>query len=450
MQIDVILDTRARASELAELGRLAERHGIGACGSRASTTRGIPSPTCRCSRRQPRRCSSGPIAVNPFDTHPLKIAAAFLTLNELARGRARIVIGGGGEALQALGLAPLRRVRAVRECVQIIKAARTGQPVNFEGEIYKVRNCRFGWVECATATGLRRCGPAADAAHGGCRRRRHHDERRAARARRGRHRHAGCGAVAAHGKTRPAFWTSVFTAWHVYDDEAEARREAKRWLLLRGIFRPWLLAEFLEPADVDLVMRSRRHSPGHSCRAATSSRACPIACSTRWWTTSRCAERRRKLDGVDRRSCAHSREAGLGGVALRLYANPAESIRLIGEHVMPASGARSRELPRLARRRSFAVASPAISSCSRAVAPLTTRVGLVALRVLRMTSARTDQFLQPAQGVVAILLLAAMLLRLDDDHAVVGEAPVAQREDALLESVGERRGADVEAQVDRR
>ena len=32
----------------------------------------------------------------------------------------------------------------------------------------------------------------------------------------------------------------------------------------------------------------------------------------------------------------HLRDAGLGGVALRLYANPADCIRLIGERVLPA------------------------------------------------------------------------------------------------------------------
>jgi hypothetical protein len=32
----------------------------------------------------------------------------------------------------------------------------------------------------------------------------------------------------------------------------------------------------------------------------------------------------------------HLKAAGLGGVALRLYADPAASIRLIGERVMPA------------------------------------------------------------------------------------------------------------------
>ena len=49
------------------------------------------------------RIGLGAIAVNPYDTHPVRIATGLLTLNEYAQGRARIVVGGGGEALQALG-----------------------------------------------------------------------------------------------------------------------------------------------------------------------------------------------------------------------------------------------------------------------------------------------------------------------------------------------------------
>ena len=63
-------------------------------------------------------------------------------------------------------------------------------------------------------------------------------------------------ALQSHGRQRPEFATNVFTAWHVYQDREQALREARRWLLLRGIFRPWLLAEFLDPADVELVMAS--------------------------------------------------------------------------------------------------------------------------------------------------------------------------------------------------
>ena len=38
----------------------------------------------------------GVLAVSPWETHPLKIANAMLTLNEMANGRAMIAVSGGG------------------------------------------------------------------------------------------------------------------------------------------------------------------------------------------------------------------------------------------------------------------------------------------------------------------------------------------------------------------
>ena len=109
MDIDVILDARARADELAELGRLAEDAGIrgiwvsSLLDSRDPFANLVPLATST------GRIRLGPVAVNPFDMHPVRIAASLLTLNELAGGRARIVVGGGGEALDAVGIKPLRR-----------------------------------------------------------------------------------------------------------------------------------------------------------------------------------------------------------------------------------------------------------------------------------------------------------------------------------------------------
>jgi 5,10-methylenetetrahydromethanopterin reductase len=332
MNIEVILDTRARASDLAELGRLAEQHGIGGVwvsslnDSRDPFTNLAPLALATSSVRM------GPIAVNPFDTHPLKIAAGLLTLNEIAGGRARIVIGGGGEALQALGIRPQRRVRAVAECVEIVKTAASGQPVNYDGQIYTVRNCRFGWVQSPTppvyvgagqqqmlrmaarvADGIMMsdmpAGPAA------------------------RTLNLLDGFLAEHSKTE--FWTSVFTAWHVYPDAAAARREARRWLLLRGIFRPWLLAEFLDEPDVKLVMASqpaflRAFQAGSHEVEGVPDRVLDALVDnvTLCGTTDHLEPVVAKL--------RHLKEAGLGGVALRLYADPAVSIRLIGERILPA------------------------------------------------------------------------------------------------------------------
>lgn len=58
-----------------------------------------------------------------------------------------------------------------------------------------------------------------------------------------------------------------------------------------------------------------------------------------------------------------------------------------------------------------------------------------------------NQLGQALQGVLAILFLGAVLLGLDDDHPVGGDAAVAQGQQAFLVEVGQRRGADIEAQV---
>ena len=334
MHLDVILDTRASAASLAELAVLAERHGLGGVWVSSLNDSRDPYANLSLAAMKTSRIALGPIAVNPFDTHPLKIAAGWLTLNELAGGRARIVIGGGGEALEALGIRPARRVRAVAECIAILQAAKTAQPIDFAGEIYTVRNCRFGWVSAPappvyagagqpqmlamaarTADGIMMSDvPPAPAA-------------------------AAIGtldaALASNGKSRPPFATNVFTAWHVYDDLAEARNEAKRWLLLRGIFRPWLLAEFLEPGDVELVMSSRAAFARAFAQGSPLVEGVPDAIldalvdNVTLCGTPRDVDR---LVGKLRKLAA----AGLGAVALRLYARPDESIALLGGPIQRA------------------------------------------------------------------------------------------------------------------
>ena len=58
--------------------------------------------------------------------------------------------------------------------------------------------------------------------------------------------------------------------------------------------------------------------------------------------------------------------------------------------------------------------------------------------------------MQPGERFFAVALEAAVLLRLDDEHAVARDALVAGGEKPRLDVLGERRGADVEAQMHRR
>jgi alkanesulfonate monooxygenase SsuD/methylene tetrahydromethanopterin reductase-like flavin-dependent oxidoreductase (luciferase family) len=334
VNVEIILDGRARAGDLAELGQLAERYGIGGVwvsslnDSRDPFTNFVPLALATTGLRM------GPIAVNPFDTHPLKIAASLLTLNELARGRARIVIGGGGEALQALGIRPARRVRAVAECVEILRAASAGQSVHYKGQIYTVANCRFGWIEsplppiyvgAGQEQMLRTAARVADGIM--------MSDMPPAPARRTLAMLDGF--LAQHGRCRPAFWSSVFTAWHVYPDVTMARREARRWLLLRGIFRPWLLAEFLDEVEVQLVMASQPAFLQAFMAGSHDVHGVPdrvLDALVDHVTLCGSSERLDPLIAQLR----NLKDAGLGSVALRLYTDPATSIRLIGERVVPA------------------------------------------------------------------------------------------------------------------
>lgn len=334
MQVDVILDTRAKPQELAELARLAERFGIHGIWVSSLLDSRDPFTNLALAGQTTARVSLGPIAVNPYDTHPVKIASSLLTLNEISGGRARIVIGGGGEALQALDIKPQRRVRAVRECVEIIRAAASGGRVSYAGELFKVRNLQLRWLESpapAIYVGasqeqmLRMAAGCADgimmsdmppAAAGGALA--ILDE-----------------ALQARGRQRPDFWTSVFTAWHVHADRAQALQEARRWLLLRGIFRPWLLAGFLAPADVDLVMASQAAFARAFAAGSHDVEGVPDRVLDALVDNVTLCGTPANLEQVIGK-LRHLRAAGVGGVALRLYADPASAIRLIGTQVIPA------------------------------------------------------------------------------------------------------------------
>ena len=334
MEIDVILDTRASAAQLAELGQLAEKHGIRGVWVSSLLDSRDPFTNLSVLAQSTNRLRLGPVAVNPYDMHPVRIASALLTLNELAGGRARIVIGGGGEALDALGIKPLRRVRVVAECVEILQAAKSGQAVSHSGEIFQVDSLRLSWLRAPApriyvgASMPQMLGMAARVADGIMM----SDMPPALAA--GAVETLGQG-LEKHARRQADFQTNCFSAWHVYEDIEQARREARQWLVLRGIFRPWLLSEFLDDDDVDLVMRSagafwQAFNAQYHIVEGVPDRVLDALVDNLTFTASI-----RDLDSkIDK--LREYAAAGLSGISLRLYHDPASSIRLLGERVLRA------------------------------------------------------------------------------------------------------------------
>ena len=146
MRIDVILEANKTPQEVVALGQLAEDFGLGGvwvannANGRDAFVNFVPLA------QQTSRIPIGPIAVSPQELHPYKMAVSLLTFNELSGGRGQIVVGGGGGTAEAMGKKPHRQVRAVRECVEIIERAATGEPVTYKGELYPVNWLDTTWV----------------------------------------------------------------------------------------------------------------------------------------------------------------------------------------------------------------------------------------------------------------------------------------------------------------
>ncbi len=83
---------------------------------------------------------------NPYVIHPLWTASAAATLNEYSNGRMILGIGAGDKAtLATLGIKFHKPLTTIREAVLIIRKLLAGEPVSFNGKIFKVKGARLNY-----------------------------------------------------------------------------------------------------------------------------------------------------------------------------------------------------------------------------------------------------------------------------------------------------------------
>src|SRR5262245_1048367 len=149
MRVSVVLDGRRSASEIAELAQLAETYGF----SHARLSGGARTKDhfvrLAVAGASTRRIKLGPIAVSPFEMHPVHIGLALLTLDEIAPGRACIVLGAGGDLAATLDPPARGRVGAVEECLDILRAQAAGGEINYAGAHYRVTGLFSPWGRVA-------------------------------------------------------------------------------------------------------------------------------------------------------------------------------------------------------------------------------------------------------------------------------------------------------------
>ena len=158
MDINIILEADVSPHEMADIAIAAEQAGIRALWSSNYHQYWDAFMSLVPAAMKTSKLIIGPLAVSPWEMHPLKMANALLTLNELSNGRAMIGVSGGGGVLGAINWKiandapvwpaldpvkmtryPNRRVRGVRECIEILNMARSGQmSMGYEGGVFGI------------------------------------------------------------------------------------------------------------------------------------------------------------------------------------------------------------------------------------------------------------------------------------------------------------------------
>jgi alkanesulfonate monooxygenase SsuD/methylene tetrahydromethanopterin reductase-like flavin-dependent oxidoreductase (luciferase family) len=157
VDIDIILECDVNPQQVAELAVEAEKLGIRALWTSNYHQDWDAFMSLIPAAQATSRLLLGPLAVSPWETHPLKLANSLLTLNEIPNGRGMLAISGGGGVLGAIGWKinkdatiwpfkspagnryPDRRVRGVREAIEIIRLFHSGKMhYSYDGEVFQI------------------------------------------------------------------------------------------------------------------------------------------------------------------------------------------------------------------------------------------------------------------------------------------------------------------------
>jgi len=334
MDIDIVLDSHLPPERLTELGLLAEQYGIRTVWNASYLDGCDPLTNMAELARRSSSIRVAPMALNAYEMHPFRIGMALLTLNEIAGGRAQTMIGGGGEVVMALGIPFEKRVRYVRECLEIVKGMCTNRPFSYRGELFSITDYDPQWITAESPfiyAGANRpqmlhmaaksadgifmsdlsptlAKEAIDAVHN---------------------------RMAEINRDPIDFRFNNFMAWYVYDDPVEARHEAKRWIGFRAIFREYMMREFMNEEDFAIILD---HIPQIYAMAPKNEDSVDGVPDH---LLDLCVDKLTLTGGVDEldRIIEHLlefKDIGVTEICLELKSHQAHGIKLLGEHILPA------------------------------------------------------------------------------------------------------------------
>lgn len=334
MKVQLFLEAGIPPAEIAAIGALAEEYGVETLWASSFPAKREPFMCLSSLAAQSGQMRLGAVPISPYELHPLKIADTLLTLNELSGGRASVTIGGlGHSVMRVTGLEPRRRVTAVRECVEILRAAASGEFINYTGECFSLLNYQADWLTQSPpklfvgANGpmmLKMAGRVADGvmlsdvplAH-----------MQAVRET------ISAGAEAA-GRDDQLQLTNFF-AWHIKDDREQAVAEARMEMIWRGLLQPWHTSPFLGDEDAAFVDSKRDAFLQAFLQRTPDIEGVPETIIQSLVDNLTFTGGPEDIAGIAGRLNDFS-AAGLDAVTLKIHGDALKAVRLIGERLIPA------------------------------------------------------------------------------------------------------------------
>jgi 5,10-methylenetetrahydromethanopterin reductase len=359
VDIDIILEPDLSPAQIAELAVAAEKIGIRAVWSSNYHQHWDCFLALAPAVAATSKILLGPLAISPWEMHPLKMANAVLTLNEMSNGRAIVAVGGGGGVLGAIGWRtraggeawpgyhpvkktkqPDRRVLGVRECIEVLNQARTGEfSKGYDGDMFVIgRPYIMDWAKsspplvysCSSGPQMIRMGArVADALQLS-------DYTVDMMPEAIENVQAG---IAKRDEPLDDFRVGNFWAWHIKPDKEASMYEARRELIWRGAVigkEEEVLQKFLHGDDeLDIVMENWNNFRKASWTRSGVIDGVPEDIVNRLIAGLSSAGDMTSLESELERF-RQFKAAGLTELSLRLHDEPMEALQMIGEHVLPA------------------------------------------------------------------------------------------------------------------
>jgi 5,10-methylenetetrahydromethanopterin reductase len=140
----IAMDGRAPLHTIAAQAQAAEEGGASTLWIACHLFLRDPATTAALALAATRKIKIALMAMSPYSTHPVYIAMAAASLDEMYPGRVILCLGAGAPAdLQAAGIDSPKPLVAIGEAVKICRQLFAGEMADFDGQMFKVAGRRL-------------------------------------------------------------------------------------------------------------------------------------------------------------------------------------------------------------------------------------------------------------------------------------------------------------------